>query len=107
MLRQEMKPHGIGVSIVFPSDTDTPQLEYENKFKPVETKALANFTGAKKAEEVAKVVIKGIERGKFNIFTALEGKIWVTVNRLSPDLLQFIIDRIIAGAIKKKNTAHQ
>jgi 3-dehydrosphinganine reductase len=34
VLRSEMKSHGIGVSIIFPSDTDTPQLEYENRFKP-------------------------------------------------------------------------
>jgi len=35
-LRMEMKPHGIQVSIVYPADTDTPQLTYENQYKPAE-----------------------------------------------------------------------
>ena len=40
-LRAELKPLGIQVSIVFPPDTETPQLRYENQFKPAVTKALA------------------------------------------------------------------
>ncbi len=34
-LRSEMKPRGIRVSCVFPPDTDTPQLAWENQFKPL------------------------------------------------------------------------
>jgi 3-dehydrosphinganine reductase len=106
-LRQEMKPFGIGVTVVYPSDTDTPQLAYENKFKPVETKALANFTGAMAPEKVAEIVLRGIERGQYTIFSAFEEKFWIQVNRLSPYLLQFIIDTIVADAVKKKNSPHQ
>ena len=106
-LRQEMKPFGIGVTIIYPSDTDTPQLEYEKKFKPVETEALANFAGAMSAAQVAEVALKGIKRGQYVIFPALEGKFWVQINRLSSSLLQFIIDLIVADAVKKKNTARQ
>jgi len=106
-LRQEMKPFGIGVTIIYPSDTDTPQLEYEKKFKPVETEALANFAGAMSATQVAEVALKGIKRGQYVIFPALEGKFWVQINRLSSSLLQFIIDQIVADTIKKKKTARQ
>lgn len=42
-LRAELKPRGIDVSIVYPTDTETPQLEYENKYKPAATKALSNI----------------------------------------------------------------
>jgi 3-dehydrosphinganine reductase len=106
-LRQEMKPFGIGVSIIYPSDTDTPQLAYENRFKPHETKALANFTGAMTAEKVAEKTMKGIERGQFTVFPALEGKFWVLLNRLSTSLIQFIIDVVVADAVKKKHNTHQ
>jgi len=34
VLRSELKPLGIRVSIVFQSDTDTPQLAYEEPFRP-------------------------------------------------------------------------
>jgi 3-dehydrosphinganine reductase len=100
-LRQEMKLHGIGVSIVYPSDTDTPQLEYENQFKPSETKALANFTGSMTAERVANIAIKGIERGQYNIIPAFEGKFWIRFNELSSPILNIIIDLIVADAAKK------
>src|SRR4030043_2132095 len=63
-LRAEMKLHGIGVSIIFPPDTATPQLEYESRFKPLETKALAGNTKVTSPEKVADEVIRGIERGK-------------------------------------------
>lgn len=106
-LRQEMKPYGIGVSIIYPSDTDTPQLEYENHYKPVETKALANFTGAMKPNKVAKIALNAIERGQFMIFPALEGKFWRVVDKVSSPLLQFTIDLIVADAVKKKNSASQ
>ncbi|MEO1006075.1 MAG: SDR family oxidoreductase, partial [Cyanobacteria bacterium J06638_38] len=39
-LRGELKPHNIKVSIVYPPDTDTPQLAAENKIKPTETKLM-------------------------------------------------------------------
>jgi 3-dehydrosphinganine reductase len=106
-LRQEMKPFGIGVTLVYPSDTDTPQLEYENRFKPPETKALANFTGSMTAEKVAELILKGIERGQYTIIPAFESKFWFHVNRLSSPLVQFIVDYLVADAIKKKNSSHQ
>lgn len=106
-LRQEMKPFGIGVSIIYPSDTDTPQLAYENKYKPPETKALANFAGAMTADQVAEKTLQSIERGQFSVFPAFEGKFWALVNRLSSSLLQFIIDFIVADAIKEKDKTHQ
>ncbi len=45
-LRMELKPHGIHVSIVYPADTDTPQLEYENRFKPEAWKKILDFVPA-------------------------------------------------------------
>ena len=41
VLRQELRPKGIGVSIAYPGDTETPQLEYENQFKPAATKEIS------------------------------------------------------------------
>jgi 3-dehydrosphinganine reductase len=100
-LRQEMKLQGIGVSIILPSDTDTPQLDYENQFKPPETKALGNISGSMTATAVAKTIIKGIERGQYLIIPALEGKIVYHLNGLFGVGLNPIIDLIIAGVRKK------
>jgi 3-dehydrosphinganine reductase len=64
-LRMEMKPYGINVSFVYPADTDTPQLEYENKYKPEELKKILKMVPAWDPippEKVAEQIIKGIER---------------------------------------------
>jgi len=106
-LRQEMKLHGIGVSLILPSDTDTPQLEYENKIKPPETKALGSMTGSMSPEEVAKVTLSGIEHGKYLIIPGIEGKVLYHLNGLLRGGVNPIIDMLIADAIKKKNSSHK
>lgn len=105
-LRQEMKLHQIGVSVVFPSDTDTPQLEYENRIKPPETKALGSMGGSMTAVEVAKETLAGIERGRYMIIPGLEGKILYHANGLLGLGINPIIDYLIADAVKKKNSSH-
>jgi 3-dehydrosphinganine reductase len=61
-LRQELKPYGISVSVVFPPDTDTPQLHYENQFKPMETRRISGSIKAMTADQVAKAIVHGIEQ---------------------------------------------
>jgi len=61
-LRQEMKPYGIHVSVVFPPDTDTPQLHYENQFKPLETRRISGSVKALTADQVAQAIVRGIEQ---------------------------------------------
>jgi 3-dehydrosphinganine reductase len=106
-LRQELKPLGIGVSIVYPSDTDTPQLEYENHYKPFETNALSGTAGSMMSpDQVAREVLRGIEHGKYQILNGLELKLFYRINGLSEGLVRFAIDQMICGAQKKKNSTH-
>ncbi|MDO9130653.1 MAG: SDR family oxidoreductase, partial [Anaerolineales bacterium] len=58
VLRAEMKQYGIRVSVVFPADTETPQLDYENQFKPPETKAISGTAKAMKPEQVARIILR-------------------------------------------------
>jgi 3-dehydrosphinganine reductase len=104
-LRQEMKFQGIGVSIVFPSDTDTPQLEYENRFKPPETKSLGSMSGSMSPQDVAKVTLSGIEHGKYIIIPGLEGKIFYRLSGLLGAGLNPIMDHIIADSVKKRKSS--
>ncbi len=66
-LRLEIKPFGINLSIVYPPDTQTPQLEQENKTKPAETKKITQTAKTWSAEDVANVIVKGIEKKKIAI----------------------------------------
>jgi 3-dehydrosphinganine reductase len=106
-LRQELKLHNIGVSLVLPSDTDTPQLAYEEKIKPYETKALGSTSGSMTAEQVAKTILGGIKRGKYMIVPGNEGKILYHLSGLLRGGVNPIIDMLIADAVKKKNTSRQ
>lgn len=100
-LRSEMKLHNIGVSVVFPPNTQTAGFDYENNFKPHETKALEGNTATMSAEAVAGTILRGIERGRYMIFPGTEGKLLYRVNGLAGGLLTYFMDRIIDGAYKR------
>jgi len=97
-LRAEMKSHGIGISVVFPVDTETNQLDYENRFKPVETRALDSLTKVMSANDVAKEVIKGIERGWYIILPGFDSKLLYRLNGIFGQELSLVMDQIAARA---------
>ncbi len=74
-LRAELKPLGIDVSVVYPPDTDTPQLAFERSRIPEITKKINEGGGVLSPEKVSEVIIRGIEKKKFAILPGLEGKL--------------------------------
>jgi 3-dehydrosphinganine reductase len=75
ILRTELAPYNILVSVVYPGDTDTPQLEYDNAHKPAITRELSETMGLMSAAQAAKGIIKGIQKGKHTIMPSLLTKI--------------------------------
>ncbi|MGQ9490085.1 MAG: SDR family NAD(P)-dependent oxidoreductase [Anaerolineae bacterium] len=96
VLRAELRPYGIHVSIVYPPDTDTPQLSYENRFKPPETRALAGGV-VLSPETVARSILDSIARRRYTITPGLEATMVYRLTRLLGDLQHPIMDRLIAG----------
>jgi 3-dehydrosphinganine reductase len=107
VLRVELKPYGIGVSVVFPSDTDTPQLAFENQFKPMETRELAGNAKLLSAETVADSILKGIIRRRFAILPGSESKLYYRLAGWLGDALYPIMDMLIAQAQRKKKLQSQ
>ncbi len=105
-LRAEMKKYNIGVSIVYPPDTDTPQLTYELQYKPVETKAISAGSGVLPPDAVAAAILKGVKRGRFAILPGFEGKLLYRLSGLFGETINFAFDRIIAQAQQKQETAY-
>ncbi len=64
-LRCELEPYGVHVGCVCPPDTDTPQLEYENRFKPEETRAISGAIKPITADRMAAAIVRGVERQQF------------------------------------------
>jgi 3-dehydrosphinganine reductase len=94
-LRAEMKHLGIRVSVAFPPDTDTPQLAYENQYKPPETKAISGTAHALSAEKVAQNILRQAERGRFLIFPGLESRlIYILSSKLPKSLVLAVLDRL-------------
>ncbi|MFA5873766.1 MAG: SDR family oxidoreductase [Anaerolineales bacterium] len=103
-LRAEMKPHGIRVSVAFPPDTDTPQLAYEEPFKPAETKAISGNAKALSAEKVARSILQQAEKGHFMIFPGTDSRLfYILTSKLPKSLVFTILDQMAASGKKHKN----
>ncbi len=102
VLRLELRPHGIGVSIVFPPDTDTPQLAYENAFKPPETRYLAGGVVIR-PEAVAQAIVAGIERRRYIITPGIEASAAYQLAGLLSRLQYPLMDLLVARARRAAN----
>ena len=100
-LRGELKPQGIGVTIVYPPDTDTPQLAAENKIKPIETKKITATAKTWSSEAVAKQIVCGIEKNQFAIAPGLELTILNRFHSLLAPAIDWYFDSIINKTNKK------
>ena len=97
-LRAELKSTGVSVTIVYPPDTDTPQLAEENLTKPVETKALTAGGGLWTAEAVARVTLAGVQRGRFAITPGFQLTALAWLHSLLAPVLNWSFDRIARKA---------
>jgi len=98
VLRTEMKPHGVRVSVVFPTDVDTPQLAYENQFKPPETKAIAGTSKPLTPDQVAAAIIEGVEHNRFAILPGAEAKLTYRLAGIFGGWIHPVLDHMVAGA---------
>ena len=100
-LRSELKPYGIQVSVVFPPDTQTPQLEYESQFKPFITKELSGSAKLMSSDQVAEIILNQVARKKYIIIPGSEGKLLYLLHNLLGSALYPVMDLFIKMAIKK------
>lgn len=101
-LRGELKVKGIRTSIVYPPDTETPQLVAENKTKPLETKLITGTAKTWSADGVAKEIVKGVEKGIFAITPGLEMTLLEKLHSLLSPLLNRYFDYLMIKARRKR-----
>jgi len=94
-LRGETKPLGVHVVIVYPPDTDTPQLEQESRTKPEETKRITGTAKTWSAEGVAREIVRGLDQKKFVVAPGLEMRWLARLHSLIGPLLNRYFDRIV------------
>lgn len=125
-LRSELKPYNIGLSIVLPFDTDTPQLWAERKIQPLETKMINGsvkpeklsqagefigygflklFTGSPEPmspEQVAIALVRGIRRRDYLIIPDLGMKVGYYMRGLVIPLANWAADQMVALARRQR-----
>lgn len=100
VLRAEMKPRGIGVSVVFPPDTDTEQLAYEAPLKPAVTKALSGTAKVLAPEKVARSIVDGVERGRYLITPGFDSSLFFRAQNLIGGFVYPLMDVMVSRALK-------
>jgi len=112
VLRVELRPHGIHVGCVCPPDTDTPQLAYENQYKPAETFAISGAIKPFTPERVASSIVLGMERGRFLITPDWQGQVVARTTGLAREAWFAYFDarvrasRRAAGGARASRSAH-
>jgi 3-dehydrosphinganine reductase len=80
------------VSVCLPPDTDTPQLAFENQYKPAETKAIAGNVKTLPAATVAEAMLAGMAADQFEIIPGFDGWSSALAQRLVPGVVRMVCD---------------
>lgn len=105
-LRSEIKNCGITLSLVFPPDTDTPQLAYEEPFKPPITREVTKSAGLMSPEQVALKVLRGVDRGKYIIVPGFMNRLTYSLVNLLGAGWYPLMDWLVNDARRKVGAAN-
>lgn len=94
-LRTELRPHGIDVACVFPTDVDTPMLAAEEPLKPPELRALSSTAHVLSADQVAEIVMAGVARRRPWILCDRRSASLARLAAVAPGLSRRIVDRSV------------
>lgn len=100
VLRNELKPYNVNISVLFPADVDTPGFAEENKSKPPECAIISEAAKLMIPEQIAEIFIESILKKKFEILPGKAKFLW-KMKRLFPDLVRNITDSDYKKALKK------
>lgn len=100
VLRSELKPHGVQVSVVCPPDVDTPGFAEERAIRPPETAKIAGGAKATSADEMARVVLKAAASPRHLWVPGFGNALLYRLKGVWPELIYWVFDRQIASVRK-------
>ncbi len=98
VLRVELKPENISVTLAYPPDTDTPQLLKEAESKPQATKEITAGGGVWQAKDVARVILRRARRGRFAATPGFQMRALLALHSVLAPIM-----RLWQGRIVRKN----
>ncbi|MDO9556393.1 MAG: SDR family oxidoreductase [Coriobacteriia bacterium] len=100
VLRCELKPHGIGVTVLCPPNVDSPGYAREIAMEPAETAAINGSVAAVSPRCIAEILVSAVERGKYLVVPGLVNGLLYRLKGLFPELFFMIFDRDVAKTRK-------
>ena len=100
-LRSELRPYGVTVSVLCPPDVETERFKNDTREKPLEMLRISEGGKLMQPDDVARAAIEGLEKGSF-IIPNLTGKMLNIVNRLTPWLVDTVLDRTVDKVRKER-----
>ncbi len=97
VLRCELKPHGIGVTVLCPPNVDTPGYAREREIEPAETAAINGSVKAASPRDMAEVLVAAAERGRYLVIPGATNALLYRLKGLAPELLFAVFDRQVAA----------
>lgn len=94
VLRAELEPRGVAVSILLPPNTATDQLAAELASAPPEMRRFHKSGPVLDPDEVAQALFRGLKRGRFEIIPGFSSRLVARVGRLWPGLTRAFFDRL-------------
>lgn len=98
ILHLELAPQNISVTLIYPPDTDTPQLEAEKRTKPAATQKITEGGGLWRATDIAARLLTGMEKGRVVVAPGFQMATLHHLSSLLAPLLRWHQKRIISKA---------
>ena len=101
VLRCELKPHGIGVTLLVPPNMETPGYARELELEPPETAAINGIAKTWPPEAVARQFVRGMERNHFLVLPGVVNKLLYRAEGIWPEAFFALFDSKVAGVRRK------
>ncbi len=97
VLRSEMKPHGVGVSVMCPPNVETPGYARELTLEPEETAKINGSVKPASPDDMARALLRGVERGRYYVLPGFSNKLAFRLKGLVPEAFFYFFDRDVAA----------
>jgi NAD(P)-dependent dehydrogenase (short-subunit alcohol dehydrogenase family) len=102
VLRLELKPQGIDVSLICPPEVDTPMVVEESKTMHPVSRTLKDLAGSLSLEQAISGILAGLDAGRGVIIPGAKAKLTYFANRYLPDfIMNSVVDSVVRSVLKK------
>ena len=98
VLRFELGPEGITVSLIAPPEVDTPMIAAESETVPPQTRFIKDIVGTHDVDDIARHSLRHLARGRPLIIRGFRGRLFYLSQRLAPGLYRLIVAALLRRA---------